>query len=138
MDALPISLIRHLADFGMLVILWLVQLVIYPSFLRISADQLVLWHRSYTTRVGFVIIPTMFTQLFCQLWAATTSGGTLNYLSLTTVLVCWILTFFVSVPLHNKISNGEGEPATLNRLIQTNWPRTVLWTLAFILGIAAA
>ncbi|MEM7790980.1 MAG: hypothetical protein AAF546_06245 [Verrucomicrobiota bacterium] len=137
MDIFPVGLVRHLADFGMFTILWLVQLVIYPSFLHIAEEKRVAWHRKYTSRVAYVIVPMMFTQLFCIIWFTYRDGGVLNILSVILVSVCWILTFFVSVPLHEKISRGEGDPLVLKRLIQTNWPRTILWTLIFVIGIVA-
>ena len=51
------------------------------------------------------------------------------------VALCWLLTFFVSVPLHRKIDEGDPTQEFRKRLIQTNRPRTVLWTVIFLLGL---
>jgi hypothetical protein len=37
-------------------------------------------------------------------------------------------TFLVSVPLHNLLQK-ERNSKIIERLILTNWPRTILWTL---------
>jgi len=132
-----LSLIRHMVDFGMAVLLWLVQLVIYPSFLKIQAAQLVGWHKTYTFRVSFLIVPMMFGQMGLALYAAQENASLLNVSILLLVFICWILTFFISVPLHRKIERGEGSEAVLSRLVWTNWPRTFLWSLVFILGCFA-
>ena len=44
-------------------------------------------------------------------------------------------TVFVSAPLHEKL-NAHFDPATLNRLVATNWIRTIAWTCRAGLAIA--
>ncbi len=134
---MELSELRTLIDFGMVVVLWLVQLIIYPSFLRCELIALVDWHRSYTARVAWVIIPLMFTQLPLVAWITWQQGGGYNYAALGALVVCWLLTFGVSVPLHRRIDRGDTSASTVERLIQTNWPRTFLWTLAFVFGLLA-
>ncbi len=129
--------IRTLLDFGMVVILWLVQLVIYPSFLSCDEKRLVAWHRRYTSRVAWVIIPVMFSQLLVVAWLSWQYPHPANLYALLALLACWTLTFAVSVPLHRKIDAGDTTVLTLERLIRTNWPRTILWTAAFLIGLLA-
>ena len=127
--------LRALLDFGMVVLLWLVQRVIYPSFLKCAEDRLVDWHRTYIKRVGTIIIPMMLAQLPLVGWLTWKSPDIVNLAALGCLAGCWILTFTVSVPLHNKIDAGDTSSATLNALVVTNWPRTILWTAAFVLGV---
>lgn len=127
--------LRTLLDFGMVVILWLVQLVIYPSFLVCDLSKLVEWHRAYTRRVGWVIIPIMFTQLPLVAWLNYQAPSGVNLAALICVMACWGLTFGVSVPLHRKMDRGDTSSKTVQCLIRTNWPRTILWTAAFVLGL---
>ena len=127
--------LRTLLDFGMFVILWLVQLVIYPGFLSCDRFRLVEWHRSYTSRVAWVIVPIMFTQLPLVAYLTWQRPNAANLIALTTLLACWALTFGVSVPLHRKIDAGDTSTPTVQRLIRTNWPRTLLWSLAFVSGL---
>ncbi|MFP4069423.1 MAG: hypothetical protein ACLFVC_04495 [Opitutales bacterium] len=136
MFAAHADLVRHLVDFGMVVVVWLVQLVIYPGFLAMEAERLRSWHRSYTFRVSFVIMPLMLLQLGLVGRAALLGRDPGDLMALAGVAVCWLLTFGVSVPLHRRVADGEGGRETLNRLIRTNWPRTVLWTAVFIIGLA--
>ena len=126
--------LQTIADTGMLVVLWMVQLVIYPSFLSLEGSKLIDWHKTYTFRVSFIIIPFMFTQLGCAVVFAVREGRMTDWLVLALVLLCWALTFFISLPLHHKISQGDLSPETRCRLISTNWPRTLLWTAIFVAG----
>jgi len=127
--------LRHLFDFGMVILLWLVQRVIYPSFLECSEERLVAWHKVYVKRVGLIIIPIMFTQLPLVGWLAWQQPNWQDITALVCLLSCWVLTFTISVPLHNQIDGGNTSRATLERLVATNWPRTLLWTAAFLLGL---
>lgn len=131
-----LSEIHSLIDFGIVVVLWLVQIIIYPSFLRIDSRQLVDWHRSYTFRVSFVIMPLMLGQLGLAILGAIGEGAVLiDFVVLALVLICWSLTFFVSVPIHRAIDAVNLSQKTLQALVRTNWPRTILWTAIFFLGL---
>ena len=132
---ITISEIHSLVDFGMCVVLWLVQLVIYPSFLRIELSELPAWHKAYTFRVSFVILPLMLGQLMLAILGLWGDPSILEWVAFAFVLVCWILTFFVSVPLHRKIEQNDTTKETRQKLITTNWPRTILWSLIFGLGV---
>lgn len=133
--ALTFEDLHVLMDFGMCIVLWLVQLVIYPGFLRLKDDQLTAWHRVYTFRVSFIIMPLMLAQLGLAGWAAFGDPSVLNLGILVAVLACWALTFLVSVPLHNKLSRGSLSLPVREQLIRTNWPRTLLWSLIFVFGL---
>jgi len=127
--------LHSLVDFGMCVVLWLVQLVIYPSFLRVKTSELLAWHKAYTFRVSFVILPLMFGQLALSISSVVGDASILEWIAFAFVLVCWILTFFVSVPLHRKIEQNDITRETRQKLIATNWPRTILWSVIFGLGL---
>jgi hypothetical protein len=58
--------LRQLIDFGLVVLLWLVQWIIYPSFLQVAPERLVKWHAQYTQRMGYIVMPLMFGQLFIR------------------------------------------------------------------------
>lgn len=127
--------ILFLADFGMLIVIWLVQLVIYPSFLSMDRSVMPTWHRRYTFRVSWVIMPLMCSQLSLGAYAAFQYSKISHLLSLILILGTWALTFLISVPLHQKIQAGEGDATVIRRLIETNWPRTILWTVIFVLSL---
>ena len=132
---MTISELHSLVDFGMCVVLWLVQLIIYPSFLRVESSELLAWHKAYTFRVSFLILPLMFGQLLLAILSVIEGPDILDWIAFASVLVCWILTFFVSVPLHRKIEQNDTTWETREKLIMTNWPRTILWSVIFGLGV---
>ena len=132
MEAL--GLIRHLVDFGMLVLIWLVQLIIYPSFLIMRKEGLVQWHQSYVRVIARIVGPLMIAQLLVIMIQTIAAPSAKVVISLTLVLSCWASSFLLSIPCHRRIEEGDTGDANLKLLVRSNWPRTILWTVIFVLG----
>ena len=125
---------RLLFDFGLVVLIWLVQLVIYPSFKYYQSEDLPKWHKHYTLRVSYVVLPLMLAQLIIvglQLWGSFTFYTISSFII---VLMLWASTFLFFVPLHNQIGTYEFDKTTIKKLVNKNWFRTILWTLLFLIS----
>ena len=129
-----LMIIRTTIDFGLVVLIWLVQVIIYPSFLYTTKEHLCKWHQTYTNLISFFVIPLMFSQLFLVLYLTYKNPNLLNITSCMMVGLAWLSTLVLSVPLHSQIAQGSGDEVVLQSLVSTNWPRTLVWTLCFILG----
>lgn len=129
--------LRLLLDFGLVVLIWLVQLVIYPSFLYYVKDDLIGWHKKYTPRITFIVLPLMLGQL--MLYGALLQEEKTFYSigSFILVLMAWLLTFTVFVPRHKEISSGTYSKKTLTQLVKFNWSRTFIWSLLFVWNFTA-
>lgn len=122
-------------DTGCLILIWLVQLVIYPSFQYYSPLDLKKWHSKYTGQITVVVLPLMVGQLITSSMLAYLEISTLNLTKLALVLTNWVLTFVVFVPLHQKLEH-IAEPLQLTKaLIVKNWLRTIIWSLIFLLTL---
>jgi hypothetical protein len=51
-----------------------------------------------------------------------------SYLGILLLVLIWACTAFVSVPIHNELILGKNV-GLINKLILTNWIRTISWTL---------
>lgn len=123
-----------MVDFGLFILIWMVQLIVYPSFEYIQADTFRSWHKRYTFNISLLVIPLMFGQvLFIGAQVFQTPNWAV-YTSVVLVLLAWISTFTQAVPLHNAISANQQQPNTLSLLVARNWVRTLLWTIVFCLG----
>ena len=92
---------RLLFDFGLVVLIWLVQLVVYPGFKYYQREQLLKWHPLYTVQITFVVLPLMFGQLILsviQLWERLDWYTGISFI---VIVLLWGLTFlqFVSQTL---------------------------------------
>ena len=119
-------------DFVMCVFLWIVQLIIYPSFAYMDLDKLNSWHSKYTRRIGLIMGPIMILQIFLIGSFAYYEPGKITIFRLIIVLSCWVITFLVSVPLHRKIETSTDVSMSIKALVKTNWSRTALWSILWM------
>lgn len=119
-------------DFFMCLFLWIVQLIIYPSFKYIKDSQFNKWHLKYMRTVGILIGPIMLAQIILIVFFAFLNSNTIHLLRFILLLVSWALTLLVSVPLHRKLESGLSIESSKDSLIQTNWYRTITWSLIFL------
>jgi hypothetical protein len=111
--------ILQLSSAGCVVLIWLVQLVIYPAFHVIERHAFVAWHLRYTGAVTWVVAPLLLLQAVGMVavvwygcapmwvwWAA--AGG---------IALAWTATASWSVPAHNRLQRSGQD-----------WVRTAAWT----------
>ena len=116
-------------------LIWLVQLVIYPGLLPYNEAELKEWHPKYTVRVSMLTAPLMFIQLALYGISLNEHMTGLSIIGLILVLGCWLITFVVAIPLHNKIDLEQNTLVFRKKLIQINWYRTIGWSGSLILSI---
>ncbi|NBC59101.1 MAG: hypothetical protein GVY05_12570 [Bacteroidetes bacterium] len=131
-----IHMYKLIPDIGLMVLIWLVQLIIYPSFKYYNPNNLKLWHRPYTSRITVVVLPLMLSQIVISIILLLISNWASYYIidSLLVVLT-WVLTFVIFVPLHQNIDKSQEASASVSQLIKNNWLRTILWSLIALLSI---
>ena len=120
---------------GLCVLIWIVQLVVYPSFCHYSEAEIKYWHPIYTVQITYIVLPLMLSQLGAYIYMATRTTSWQIFLVLALVVSTWLVTFLISVPLHSAIDQQADSMLPREKLIQTNWIRTILWTLILILSI---
>ena len=127
----------RLASFGLVVLIWLVQVIIYPAFAEIAPDRFARWHSGYTRAVTWIVMPLMLGQVVLIGWLLFARPGPWAFLATGMVAVAWVATFTLSVPAHEKLRAGGLDGGVVRRLVATNWIRTVAWSLAFLLLLFA-
>ena len=129
-----LEIARHLSDCSLLILIWIVQLVIYPSFQFMSTEKLLLWHVKYTERMTWIAGPLILLQTTIVSMQIVQETSAVHILSASVVGVTWILTYFVSIPLHRTISQHGASPVVIKKLVHTNWYRTICWSVLFAIG----
>jgi len=124
--------ISLLVDAGLVVLIWMVQLIIYPSFTYYTSENLIEWHQKYTNRIAVVVVPLMLSQLVLAIVAVFLTAIFTTIFTLLIVLFLWIFTFLSFAPLHFKISEGNTNQKNLKLLIQRNWIRAFLWSFLLL------
>lgn len=120
-------------------VIWVVQLIQYPWFHRCPPDRFVTYHHQYTSRIGFIVGPTMLIEAGTGVLLYLYYDGyarDLMLFSLLVLLAIWISTALLQIPDHRLLSHGYNE-TTHRRLVKFNWIRTAGWSLRLALVIAA-
>ncbi|MBF9143124.1 hypothetical protein [Hymenobacter properus] len=117
-------------------LIWMVQVVHYPSFGLVPKDAWVAFHHAHTRRIGHVVMAPMVLELVLAIWLAWAGRaalpGGVGWWSLGLVALVWAATFFISVPFHNRLEKGFDYIA-IDGLTRTNWLRTLAWTARAVL-----
>jgi hypothetical protein len=132
--------LTHLAATLFLVgLIWVVQVVHYPLFAQVGADQFHGYWRGHTRLITWLVAPSMFAEVVTGvlLFAVRPPGVSFAVLGVAfgLLLVNWLSTWLVQIPLHERLGRRY-DPVTLRRLVLTNWVRTAAWTLRGVLVLA--
>lgn len=134
-DGLTLFSARLITDTAALVLIWLVQLVIYPAFLHFQRAGFTVWHRAYTRRVTYVVLPIMLSQLGVYAYLLFHDFGLLLGVNTALILLVWTITFFRAVPLHGALDVAEDHLPLAAQLVAVNWWRTALWTTVWVVTL---
>jgi len=127
------NLVRFSIDSGLVVLIWMVQLIIYPSFKYYSKAGLLLWHAVYVKRISIIVIPLMAAQVVVVGWQLYAVQNFYTTTSAILVLAVWASTFITFVPRHNSIAENNYTDQTIVQLVSYNWIRTFIWSMILIL-----
>jgi hypothetical protein len=126
------------ATLAMTGLIWFVQLVHYP-LLRFAADsEFPAFAASYQRRTTWVVLPIMSAELVTAsliAYRGTSSFGSLAISGLALLLVVWLSTALVQVPLHRRLSVGFDAKAS-RALVRSNWIRTLGWSARSAIALA--
>lgn len=126
-----VLVISTAAAWGMVGVIWIVQLDLYPLLGRLSAHEPSTAAVDHQRRISWVVGPLMAAEGVTALWLLVDRPDTLG------VLTAWMAaallgaallsTAVVQVPQHSRLANGHDDEV-VRSLISGNWIRTIAWT----------
>ena len=128
-------LIIHLIATSVMVgVIWVIQLVHYPSFHFIELKQYTTFQRFHMSRISYVVIPAMLTELFTLILIIISMDqiDTLVLASAILLIFIWLITAVFFSGVHQKLTLGYDQ-TVVDKLVKLNWGRTLLWTLRLLL-----
>ena len=110
--------------------------VTYPSFRLIKSSLFSEFHKSYTNKMLFIVAPIMILELISSLFLVIfdVSDNNTEIGLLISLLLIWFLTFFIIVPIHNKLTVNYNKDLN-QKLIKYNGLRTIFWIIKLLLFI---
>tara|TARA_B000000441_G_C21561892_1_gene243433 strand:- start:28 stop:438 length:411 start_codon:yes stop_codon:yes gene_type:complete len=113
-------------------VIWVIQLLHYPSFHFISEKKYIEFQHFHMQRISFIVVPVMLIELASALLLAYFFESSLTIILLALVLGIWAITFIFFTNMHQKLTDGY-DHSIVDRLVQINWSRTALWSLRLII-----
>ena len=134
MEIKILSDIHFLSTSLMVGIIWVIQLLHYPAFHFIKEIDYVEFQHFHMQRISFIVVPVMIIELLSGFMLVYYFRSNLFILCLTILLVIWLITFAFFTKLHQSLLGGY-DKIIVDKLVQINWSRTVLWSLRLIILI---
>lgn len=131
-----ILLVQAGSTWAMVGLIWFVQIVHYPLFSKVSSAEFSLYEQMHQRMTTWVVAPLMFAELGTAIWLCVAGSGVVpawqSWLGLVLVILIWLSTAFLQVPAHESLS-VEFSAEQHAKLVNTNWIRTVAWSLRGVL-----
>ncbi len=131
-----VFIIHCIATFIMVGVIWVIQLVHYPSFYYIDKKKYQSFQKFHMNNISYIVMPTMLVELctgfILILYFNNLYGNFTFYLSIFLLFCIWLITGIIFTKLHNKLLEGYDE-LIIKKMIEWNWSRTLFWTFRFVL-----
>ena len=124
------------ATWGMVGLIWMVQVVHYPMLVEFSEAVPARAAQVHQRRITWVVGPLMavegVTALAVLVERPATMGLVPALLAGALLGVALASTIVIQVPLHSRLAHGH-DARVARRLVATNWIRTAAWTARGVL-----
>jgi hypothetical protein len=125
-------------SWGLLLIIWLVQVIIYPGLFRVSSKEFVSYHFWYAFRITAIVLPLMISEVIITVgWLILEPATVYSAAAAVLVFFIWLSTFTLQVPIHKQLQSGK-DKKLIRRLVNTNWIRTFAWSMKAVAVTFAA
>ena len=115
-------------------VIWVIQIVHYPSFHFIEKDLYTAFQKFHMNKISIIVIPIMLAELITgmMLFLDKSSKSPFLIISFVILVLIWLITGVFFSKAHNELIAGYQE-LVINQLVAMNWIRTLLWTLRLLL-----
>ena len=115
-------------------VIWVIQLVHYPSFRFTDREKYVSFQIFHMRNISFIVVPVMILEFLSGLLLVLyhSNQESLLRISFILLLIIWLVTALFFAQIHQKLSKGYDETLVRN-LVSLNWIRTLLWTIRTII-----
>ena len=125
-------LIHFAATWFLIGLCWIVQRVQYPLMARVGPGDFTAYEQGHVSRIGPVVAPIMLIEagsgLLLLVFGGEAFRGPAFVAAIALLVLIWLSTFLLQVPLHGRLSTGF-DAAALASLVRTNWIRTLAWSV---------
>lgn len=129
-------LVHAFATVSLVGLIWTIQLVHYPLFLRIPTVAFASYESEHMRRITWLVGPLMLAEaLTGVLVLVRDPQSLLPQIGIALLLVIWVSTATIQGPLHGRMARDGFSESRIRWLIRSNWVRTAAWSARGILAL---
>lgn len=117
-------------------VIWIIQWLHYPLFAEVGPEAFEHYEILHRTWISQVVGPLMLVELgtgfLCVIRRPECIPRYQTLLGFALLILIWVSTFFIQVPLHNAIT-VQFDLEAISQLVKSNWIRTVAWSIRAVL-----
>lgn len=138
-----VLLVNLCATWFLVGLIWIIQAIHYPGFSLVGEANWNAYHLKHMTATTMLIGPSMFIEalsaaaLIFVAKAYPLRARWCVWIAAVLVLVNWVTTAAVAVPLHNKLGKAF-DVEVIHQLVSINWIRTISWSIRGLLIASVA
>lgn len=122
------------ATLALVGLIWTIQVVHYPLMSDVGPDTFVRYQERHMQLVTFVVAPLMIVEGLTAVAIVLSEPAEISVVGMILLVAIWLSTALVQVPCHKRLIEGF-DPEAHDRLVRSNWIRTVLWSVRGFLAL---
>jgi hypothetical protein len=134
----PLLYLHAGATLFMTGLIWFVQVVHYPLFLRVGEAHFRAYSQEHQRRTTLVVAPVMLLEIGTAVALVVRQPvgpeRLAAWIGLGLLAAIWLSTALIQVPLHRRLLTSY-DPRVVEQLVHSNWFRTFGWTLRAALAL---
>ena len=133
----PLLFVHALATVSLAGLIWTIQVVHYPLFLRVPSECFHAYESEHMRRITWLVGPLMLTEAIAALLILLQSPSSIPVLISTALLaIIWLSTATIQGPLHTRMAQDGFSEDRIRLLVRSNWIRTAAWTVRALIALA--
>jgi len=116
------------SSIAMASLIWVMQLIHYPSFNYIEDFRFKRFSAFHQFFISILVMPLMLIELSVSSIYLYEEGSRFWLVQVLFLMLIWLVTGLISGPTHKKLLDHGKNEELIDRLIKTNWIRTIAWS----------
>ena len=110
-------------------VIWVIQLVHYPSFYFVNKKDYEQFQDFHMKRITYIVMPTMLIELLTGVYLILSGLGEKITFVISMILLglIWLQTVIFFSRIHQKLTLGY-QKSLVDSLVKINWARTIMWS----------
>lgn len=132
----PLLFLHALSTVALVGLIWTIQLVHYPLFLRVPTECFQGYESEHMRRITWLVGPLMLTEAATAILILVDQPeSAVAWAGVALLAVIWVSTATIQGPIHARMARDGFSEQRIRLLVRSNWVRTAAWTARGVLAL---